>query len=552
MTRTCRHFHSSLLILAAFSSNSLAEPDSYRFELSLDAEVGELSGVVWVDYANDSSQALGEVQLRLDINLSFADSMRIAYVKEQDRKELRWRHIPATYGRLSSKKGRIAVTLPEPLEVGHSRRLEIGYRFACKPALTMAMTLLQDDPYPSLDAWYPKAMSFRNGAWSFDDDRLGNYDVEIDIPDTLILASTGMVTAQAPGKDGRTKLRLHANKVRGFSLYGDRLWKVYTGDVEGVALRCFISKKKKLWATRFLDATADAITYYQSEYATYPCRHLDVVCPTMGAGHGSFAACNVIGLFMGGRLEEQYRWLVAHEVAHQYFGNLINQRRDEVNWVLIGLGMVMDRHYLLDRGLDARIHSQILGFYRMAKEQGRNTSLSQKVEDLNSSGRPWSMQWNLALSHAKGFAVCSLLEDLLGEHRFKDIIKRVIREHAGRIVTAADLIAYCEESYGADLSWFSADWIEGDATLDYAVTDVRRAENGWAVEVSQQGTAAFPVLVQAETQSGAALRERVSRDQKVDVLLFRTDEELSSVTVDPDNKYPYINRSDNDWSRDEE
>ena len=549
---TGKHFLSSMLVLAAFSSYSLARPDAYRFDLSLDTDAGELRGKAWLDYANDSSQALDEIQLRLDINFSFSDSMKITSVRGHDGKELRWRYVPIDYGHLSSKKGRIAVTLAEALGVGHTTRLEIGYVFACKPALTMVMTLLQDDPFPSLDAWYPKAMSFRDGTWSCDDDRPADYDIEIDIPDTLILASTGTLTDQQPGTEGRTRIRLHADYVRGFSLYGDQLWTVYRRDAGNVALRCLATQKQKIWAARFLDATADAIDYYQAEYAVYPGEHLDFVCPTMRAGHGSFAACNVIGLFMGGRLEDQYRWLVAHEVAHQYFGNLVNQRRDEVNWVLIGLGMVMDRHYLLDRDLDAGIHRRILDFYRMAKKQGRNTSLSQKVRDLNSSGRPWSMQWNLALSHAKGFAVCSLLEDLLGRHRFKEIIKKIIKEHAGGIVTAAHLMMYCEEGYGADLSWFSDDWISGDATLDYAVTDVRKTEDGWAVEVTQQGTAAFPVLVQANTQSGAELRQRVSRHQKVNVLRFHTDEMLASVTVDPDNKYPHLDLSDNDWPREGE
>jgi len=539
-----------VLILAAHCSALGADSDSYRFKLSLDTKAGELSGIVCIDYVNNSEQPLREIRLRLDTNLSTADSMLIAAVKDDDGKELPWRHISANWGQQSSEKGQMAIALPRPLETGGITRLDMEYRYTGKSALSPTMIVLQDDPYPSLDAWYPKAMSFRDGTWSYDDDRPADYNVELDLPDNLVIASTGSVIDERRDEEGRVTLHLKADKVRGFTTYGSELWRVHSKKAHGVDLRCFVSKEHERWAERLLSGAADAVDYYRTEYGEYPCTHVDIICPTAGSGGGAFAACNVIGIFMTRNLEQKYRWLIAHEVAHQYFGNLINQPRNEVNWVLLGLGMVMDRHYLLDRGLDDKMHRQVMNFYPMVKRQGRNTSLSQTVEDLTRAEKPWSWQWNLALGHGKAFAVCSLLEDLLGEEQFKKVIKKVIAEHAGGMITASDLIDYCEKACGNDLSWFFAAWIRGDATLNYAITNVRKAKAGWEVEVSQLGTAAFPVLVEATTQSGDKLRQRISRTMKVNLLSFAAEEKLVSVVVDPDGVCPDMDTSDNRWPGD--
>jgi hypothetical protein len=109
------------------------------------------------------------------------------------------------------------------------------------------------------------------------------------------------------------------------------------------------------------------------------------------------------------------------------------------------------------------------------------------------------------------------------------------------------LIAFCEEVHGEDLAWFFDDWVDGKATLDYAVTAVSKLEQGWRVEVSQLGSAAFPVLVESRTESGSRLQLRVSRDEELSVLTFETDQDLTSVVVDPNGIYPDTDTSNNTW-----
>jgi hypothetical protein len=542
----------SLLFLLAilYWSERAGGADAYWFALNLDTEAGELSGSARMHYHNDSGRPLEELRFRLDINLSFPGAMRVLSAKGAGGEALAWRTMPFKFGKLSTDEGQMAVALPKPLGSDEIAVIEIDYLLSCKPALTRELTMLQDDPYPSLDAWYPKAMTYRLGDWTFDDDRLADYEIEIELPAPLRIATTGAVKEEKVEGE-RARLRLQAHKVRGFTLYGSQWWEVHTRKAGDLTLRCFIAEEHEAWAERFLEAASDAVAFYQAEYGEYPSRHLDIVCPEAAGGHGSFACCHVIGIFIGGPLEERYRWLIAHEVAHQYFGNLVNQRRNEIYWVLIGLGMVMDRHYLIDHGLDGETHAMVMEFYPRVKSQGRDTSLSQTVESLYRAERPWSMQWNLALGHGKGFAVCALLEDLLGEERFKRVIKEILDKHAGGMVSAQDLVACCERVSGEELAWFVEDWIEGDATLDYAVTRVGKGASGWEVVVSRLGTAAFPLVVEARTESGRTLRQRISRDREVQRLTFTTGEELIEVQVGPGGIYPDLDASNNTWTRDQ-
>jgi hypothetical protein len=410
-----------VLVFSLLCPLLFAVTDTYSLDLVLDTEEGVLTGTETILYFNDSSGPLHELRFRLDLNLSSAEAMQIMAVEDDEGGGLPWGYAEAAFGSLSSQNGQMTVTLPQPLQAGTLTQLYISYRLVGKPFLGLEMTVLQDDPYWSFDAWYPKAMTFHDGRWSVCDDRLADYEVSIEAPSELVLASTGWAIEEGETGDNRTVTLLEASGVRGFTIYGSQSWEVHEKSAEGVDLLCYISEGNDDWAERILEAAADAIAYYASQYGEFPSDHLTMVAPAEGSG--AFASYNLIGIFLGGQLDKQYSWLVAHEVAHQYFGASISQPRNEIPWIIVGLGMVMDRHYLLARGLSDDWHRMMIQFYLKAEKEGRNTSLSQSVSELMESERPWSFQWNLALSHGKAFAVCTLLEELLGKERFHEVTK---------------------------------------------------------------------------------------------------------------------------------
>lgn len=547
-------FGALLLVLRASPTPATTTPparpadDAYRIEVAITPAGTRLEGTMALRYGNRSARSLANVRLRLDPNLSSKQSLEIVQIEDGDGRPLPWTHQPLQFGAFSSDKGMIDVTLAQPIAPSGETSLVIHFR-STGNHLGPDMIVLQDDPFTSLDAWYPKAMTPSAAGWSIDDDRLADYDVSVRLPAEFTVCSTGQRGAGTT-RDGQRELRLQARRVRGFTVYGSPRWQRHEKRTGDVALAVCLPAEAASWADRLLDAAADSIAFYEKEYAPFPARHLDIACPgSLGdRAHGSSAACNLITIFLGGKLEQQFRFLVAHEVAHQYFGTLVGFPRDSIGWVPVGLGLMMDEHCARERGFDAAFGPMMMrDFYLRAERMGFDTTLSQPVQAPLRSPPPWSFGWNMALAHGKAYAVCAMLRDLLGAEKFRDVIRTLLRERAGGLVREADLIAACENAVGGRLDWFVADWIDGRATFDYAIKSVEQTDAGWNVTVARLGTGSFPAWVKVTTKDGGTFRQRVDRAKAADVLCFRPASPVISARLNPDGIHPDLNPANDSW-----
>jgi aminopeptidase N len=366
------------------------------------------------------------------------------------------------------------------------------------------------------------------------------------------VASTGR-KLNVEAVDGTRVFRLSAQNVRGFTIYASPDWVERRRTAAGVDLGVHLpADAADAWADRLLEAAAEAIAFYGSEYGDFPSEHLDVICPGSlgGAAHGSSATCNGITIWLHGQLEKQYRYAVAHEIAHQYFGNSLGIDRREIAWAPIGLGLAMDHAFAQEYELDvAAFDTQFQWFYFEAERRGFDTTLSQPVEQALREPPPWSSGWNMSLMHAKAYEVCTMLEGLLGEDKFREVIRDILRDKKDGVFTGAELVARCQAVSDQPLDWFVAQWIEGRGKLDYAVTSVESVDGAWDVEISRIGAATYPVVVEAETVAGEHLRQRIDRGRTIRRLRFESSGEVSSVVVDPEEIAPDFDRANNVWRR---
>ncbi len=501
-------------------------------------------------YRNTFTNPLPVVRLRLDPNLNPQQSLEIAAVEDGAGKALPWAYRPLKFVKLSSEKGAMDVTLLKALAPSEETTLSIHFHSKGNHIGT-DLVMLQDDPYWSFNGWYPRAMTPRVEEWSVDDDRLADYSVTMQLPAAYAVASTGRKLKEVRHGDQR-ELQLQSEHTRGFSIYASPQWQRHEKKIGKLELGVCLPAEAESWAGRLLDAAADSIAFYEKEYGPFPAENLDIACPgnLNERAHGSSAACNVIVIFLGRQLEKQYRFLTAHEIAHQYFGVSVGFPRETIGWVPVGLGLMMDEHCARSLGFDATYGRKIMReFYFRAEKMGFDTTLSQSVEIPMQSPPPWSFGWLLSLTHGKAYGVCAMLRDLVGPDRFQGIIKSLLAEHRGGLIREEDLIRACEAALGEKLDWFTADWIKGRSTFDYAITDAKKTEDGWDVEVKRMGTGSFPVLVELVTDKDEKLHQRMDRTKETAVLHFKTDGLLKTASANPGGFYPDLDSENDIWPR---
>jgi len=173
--------------------------------------------------------------------------------------------------------------------------------------------------------------------------------------------------------------------------------------------------------------------------------------------------------------------LMAHELAHQWFGDLITCGSWQDIWLNEGFATYMTIVYL-EKGFP--------DFYRPLLEDTYNNVLTDStgsvyVDDTSSVSRIFSGR----LSYNKGAYVLHMLRGVLGDSAFFRGVRRYLNDPKLRFKYAytADLRRNFEEESGKDLSTFFQKWVYGEGYANYHA-DWNQNKNNWVKVKLTQST----------------------------------------------------------------
>jgi aminopeptidase N len=180
--------------------------------------------------------------------------------------------------------------------------------------------------------------------------------------------------------------------------------------------------------------------------------------------------------FMGGFGHE----LMAHELAHSWFGNKITTGSWEDIWINEGFATYftgLTYEHLFD------------GFYWMPwKQQNINFVTSQPggsvfVDDTTSVNRIF----NSRLSYSKGALVLHTLRWVVGDEVFYQAVQNMLNDpqHAYGFMRTTHLIEFFEQASGKDLGYFFDQWYYGQGYPSYIIQYQTFAETGATVTLYQ-------------------------------------------------------------------
>ncbi|MBT7043568.1 MAG: M1 family metallopeptidase, partial [Candidatus Marinimicrobia bacterium] len=188
--------------------------------------------------------------------------------------------------------------------------------------------------------------------------------------------------------------------------------------------------------------------------------------------------------------------LVAHELAHQWFGDMLTTRNWAHAWLNEGFATFFSRKYRenkfgFDEGEYIRF-GEINGYFGSNKKWRRSTVQHKFYE---------SMDVFDGHIYAKGSLILNMLQDYIGDDAFWRFIQYYTKENQYKNVETPDLKKAIEETTGQNMDWFFKQWIYEPGFPEYNVTwkyNQRNKSVKLTVKQTQKSTNIFKMPIQIQ------------------------------------------------------
>ena len=308
----------------------------------------------------------------------------------------------------------------------------------------------------------------------------------------------------------------------------------HAGLVKGVELQTWVYHQERAIGPAWFEPTArQAMEFFSEQIGPYSYEKLANV-EAAGFGGGTEHAS---AIFYGENsiLTRPGTTLIAHEIAHQWFGNSVTEKDWDDVWLSEGFAtyftLLFTEHF---QGRDAFV---------AGLRRSRETVLSTEkrlpgVAVLHDNLADMKKVLN-GLVYQKGGWTLHMLRGLMGTEKFWAGIRDYYRRYRNESASTDDFRRVMEENSGLELSWFFRQWltragspvIEGNWRYDAAAKKV-------VIELRQTQTTdpyRLPLGVGLTFEGSPQLKiEKIELTQKQQRFEIAADKEPTAITLDPD------------------
>lgn len=330
-------------------------------------------------------------------------------------------------------------------------------------------------------------------------------------------------------------------------------------------------------ARLFATYAQDILTDYQKRFGSYPRARLTIVENPNRNGL-SMAADGIVWLSslffthrnvtLPGILNRYCEFVLAHEIAHQWWGLATGVDLNAENWLSEGMAQYLAVSYFEGRYgefgpnafelpgkgiLENLIRSQF-GFLNLREHQIELAYLYQATRGFDEAIiKPNSeVTYENATAvrlYDKGYLVARAIAAEIGKKTFETGLREATERFRYKIINVDDLRVILEKTAGRSLKELFQVWLFQSGSVDYSVeiASRKRTETGHRTEVkvSRDGGAIQSVTIEAKSRSGETVRQEWDGATKTDTVVFETEKPIHRVTIDPDHLLPDRDRLNN-------
>ena len=473
------------------------------------------TGKMVLDLANINAQGKG---------------MSIEYINWKDGR-------PAAF---SFTADQLQISLSHEMSMGDTVDLEMGYKGIPADGLIISRNKFGHRTFFA-DNWPNRA----HGWLPCVDDPLDKASVEFIViaPDHYKVVSNGLLQQESPLPLNKKRTYWKEvfdlpTKVMVIGVADFAVEKLEGND--SIEVTSWSFPENKLEAVKDFSYTAAILKFFTSYIGPYPYKKLaNVQSKTMYGGMENASAIFYFENAVNGLKDQED--LIAHEMAHQWFGNSLTEKSFRHLWLSEGFAT-----YLTSLYLESRYGTEMLN-QRMDEAREQVLAYSRDNDrPVIDSVSPNDQLLN-AHTYQKGAWVLHMLRRQLGDTIFKAGIREFYNRFAGKNAETDDLQKIFQKLSGKDLNPFFQQWLwrAGEPQLQQTWSYSKPQQQlRISIRQLQENIFHLPLDIEIATLSGKKIIKQVFLTKRNQTFSFTVKGKVMAVKPDPHHSLLFSERSE--------
>lgn len=561
----------------------------YDIAIEVDPKASRISGTAKMTYVNRSPDNLRSVTIHLYQDMMRAGRMRTRNITTTDGFELGEVRVEGKKVRARARDTKLVVRLPESIESGQEKTIEIDYAFNIPRAGTAPRMGYEGDRVIYLGYWYPQFAVYDDvNGWVADPYRgngefymdYADYDIAITAPVGYIVRATGVLqnpkdvltdTAQErletareqreivhvvdqddldqgnatkQSDSGKLTWKYHAENVRdaAVSLGRTYLWDATHAIVkdkhgpgsDGMCMIYSVFEANSGDWRRGAEYARHTIEYMSEKVYPYQWPHM-TACEGVIGGGMEYPMMTIVG----GR---NPAGTIAHELIHMWFPMLLGSNEKRYAWQDEGFTSFWTT--LCRDDFRGRTNGAKGSLLSVANTIGRGRDVA-----CMRHGDTYGTESFGFASYSKTEAILHQLRALIGDEAFFKSFKEYASDWAFKHPYPYDFFNTFSRVSGQDLAPYFRTWFFETWQLDHAIESVTVKNNKTTVRLQDKGRAIHPCIVEVTYANDKKERKVVDTKTwwKGTEAILKFSGKAIEVVIDPDIQTIDSNRDNNRW-----
>lgn len=317
--------------------------------------------------------------------------------------------------------------------------------------------------------WYPIACVYDEDGWNLDPyyslgdpfySDIANYEVKIQVPEEIIVASSGNIIKEEKDKDKKV-YHIEGKLIRDFAWVASEDFLVMESYAEDTLVKVYALKEDEFAANKAMDAGVSSIEIFSELFGKYPYGVYSIVMTEFPSGM-EYPGIVFIGEQYYNRAYEKYlETVIVHETAHQWWYGVVGNDQIDEAWLDESLASYSEVIYMFNKydentGEKYYENNFLRPYLELKDKVNTDEVMLKSLNEFDS----WD-EYGL-LAYTKGAVFINSIKEDYGMETLYEILREYYNRYRFRFGNTEGFINICEDITNSSFENRVDKWIYGN------------------------------------------------------------------------------------------